>query len=57
MIRKTEKKDGKSHMHMSWNPLVWIGNLISIFADSPEDTLKHNDEPSEQKDDEPIDDE
>lgn len=56
MIRKTEKKDAKSHHHMSWNPLVWIGNLISIFAESPEESLKH-DESWEEKDDEPIDDE
>lgn len=55
IIRKAEKKDGASH-HMSWNPLIWLGNLISLFAESPEDSMKHN-EPWESKEDEPLDDE
>lgn len=44
MIRKSEKKDGNSNHHMSWNPLIWLGNLISIFTESPEESLKHNNE-------------
>ncbi len=55
MIRKTEKKDNKHH-GMSWNPLVWLGNLISIFAETPEESLKKS-EWGEEKEDEPIDDE
>ena len=42
LIRKSDKKDGKHHFHMSWNPLVWLGNLISVFAESPEESMKHD---------------
>jgi hypothetical protein len=42
MIRKTEKKDGKTHYHMSWNPLVWLGNLVNIFTQSPEESMKQD---------------
>jgi hypothetical protein len=55
IIRKSEKKDNKHH-GMSWNPLVWLGGLISIFTESPEDSLKHDESPTE-NDDEPMDEE
>lgn len=54
-IRKTEKNHGK-HSHFSWNPLIWLGNLIDILVSSPEDSLKHDD-PKDTGEDEPIDDE
>lgn len=53
-IRKVEKKGGGHHF--DWNPLSWIGNLIDIFARSPEDSMKHE-EGSEWGNEEPIDEE
>jgi hypothetical protein len=52
-IRKTEKKWGHS---ISWNPLVWLGSLINIFAQSPEESMKWWEDQGEKWDD-PIDDE
>ncbi len=51
-IRKTEKKWGHS---ISWNPLVWLGILINIFAQSPEESMKWWEDQGEKWDD-PIDD-
>jgi Helicase HerA, central domain len=55
VIRKSEKKDNKHHS-ISWNPLVWLSGLISIFTESPEDSLKHDESPVED-DSEPMDEE
>jgi len=53
-IRKSEKKEKKSHMTM--NPLEWIGNLINIFFQDPEESLKKT-ENQQEDDSEPIDEE
>jgi hypothetical protein len=55
IIRKSEKKDNKHH-GMSWNPLVWLGELISLFTESPEDSLKKHDD-NNADGDEPMDEE
>ena len=55
MIRKTEKKAWKGHSGISWNPLVWLGNLIQIFTSEPEESLKKSE--WEDKDEDPIDEE
>lgn len=54
IIRKSDKKDKKRYA-ISWNPLVWIGNMISIFAQSPEESMKHDDSGWEDKEGDPID--
>lgn len=41
MIRKTEKKDNISH-RLSWNPLVWLGNLIGLLTHNPEESIKRD---------------
>jgi hypothetical protein len=53
-IRKKEKK-GNGH-HFDWNPLSWLGNLIDVFARSPEESMKTEDGKNNE-DEEPVDEE
>jgi type IV secretory pathway TraG/TraD family ATPase VirD4 len=52
-IRKSEKK--KWGHHISLNPLMWLGNLLDIFFTDPEETLKHQNDNSQENDEEPMD--
>ncbi|MBP9779836.1 type IV secretory system conjugative DNA transfer family protein [Candidatus Gracilibacteria bacterium] len=51
-IRKLEKKGG---YHFSFNPLEWIGGLINIITNSPEESLKGESHEQDEKD--PVDEE
>lgn len=55
-IRKSEKKDGHGH-HFSYNPLTWLGRLIELVVQSPEDSLKSSDTSTNNEEEEPIDEE
>ena len=55
MIRKIEKKK-TGHFHFSWNPLVWLGNILDVIVRDPEDSLKHTDETTNNEED-PVDEE
>lgn len=52
MIRKSEKKG--SHHGISWNPLVWIGGLITILTRDPGEEKP---QAESEKEEDPIDDE
>lgn len=55
MIRKIEKKK-TGHFHFSWNPLVWLGDILDIIVRDPEESLKHTDESTNNEED-PVDEE
>ncbi len=55
MIRKVEKHKSGS-FHFSFNPFVWLGNLLDIVVSSPEDSMKHT-EDGNNEDEEPVDEE
>ncbi len=55
MIRKTEKKNG-GYFHFSFNPLSWLGSLISLVVSEPEDSMKHSEEDTHEGE-EPVDEE
>jgi type IV secretory pathway TraG/TraD family ATPase VirD4 len=52
-IRKTEKKHSVG-IHLSWNPLEWIGGLIHMITKGHEEEKPHE---GSQNEDDPIDDE
>ncbi len=55
MIRKVEKHKSRS-FHFSINPFVWLGNLLNIVVQSPEDSMKSSEEKNDE-DAEPVDEE